>query len=82
MATKLGERGGDGRTRRKGGWAMAKPRSLGAKARSEERGAIAKNIRSENEKHLEQKQKTLGARTRVNNTRSKSKEQQKQKRHE
>jgi hypothetical protein len=36
MATKLGERGGNGRTRRKGGWVMAKPRSLGAKARSEE----------------------------------------------
>jgi len=36
MATKLGERGGNGRTRRKGGRAIAKPRSPGAKARSKE----------------------------------------------
>jgi len=49
---------------------MAKPRSLGVKARSKERGAIAKSNRSEIEEHQEQEQKTLGVKARSNKSKN------------
>jgi len=53
MASKIGERGNNGRTRRNGGGegVMAELGSLRVKARSKERGTIAKSIRSKNEEH-------------------------------
>jgi len=53
MATKLGERGSNGRTKRNWGGAMVELGSPRVKATSEERGVITKSTRSEIEEHQE-----------------------------